>query len=107
MTIKNIFDDEEANAYFRRNNKKSGERQADKPISLLCDWLRPFKNEISELLDIGCGNGHELHQLSEGINVKILSSTDNEPDRFDDNLLAIISAEYVRLSLSISFANNS
>lgn len=68
MTTKNIFDDDEANAYFRRNRKKSGEKQTDKPVSLLCDWLMPFKDDITEILDIGCGNGHKLNQLSEVIN---------------------------------------
>ena len=49
----------------------------------------------------------EPKKLSDGINVKILSSTDNEPDRFDNVLLVIIFPEYVKSSLSISFANNS
>jgi len=100
MTTKNIFDDEEANAYFRRNNKKSGERQADKPTSLLCDWLRPFKNEISELLDIGCGNGHELHQLSEGINA---SGYGVEPST---EAAEYISKHFPSLTVRVGYAEN-
>ena len=50
----------------------------------------------------------EPKKLSVGINVKILSTTDNEPLLFSDGFLELlIFAEYVKSSFSISFANNS
>ena len=100
MTKKNIFDDEEANEYFRRNKKILGERKVDKPTALLSDWLGPFKDEISELLDIGCGSGHELHQLSEEINA---SGYGVEPST---EAVEYISNHFPSLTVRVGYADN-
>ena len=34
---------------------------------MLIDWLEPFKNELSNILEIGCGSGHRLNQMSVGL----------------------------------------
>lgn len=65
MSNKRLFKDGEANEWFRRNQELLEKRQINKPMSLLCDWLEPFSKEIEEVLEIGCGSGHNLKYLSE------------------------------------------
>jgi len=67
LSNKLFFKDGEANEWFRRNKKALEEAEVDKPITLLCDWLEPFKKNINEVLEIGCGSGHRLSFLSEGL----------------------------------------
>lgn len=65
---KKFFEDGEANEWFRRNKEFLESSDNDSGIKLLVSWLQPFQNEISEIIEIGCGSGHRLNQLSKGIN---------------------------------------
>ena len=55
------FRKSEGNKWFLRNLKKIEENSIE--ISLLCNWLMPFQNEINNILEIGSGAGHKLAQL--------------------------------------------
>jgi len=70
MNNKKFFEKGEANDFFKRNQKKFDLKKLSKPISLLCDWLHPFNDEIQDILEIGCGNGHLLKQMTESLNSK-------------------------------------
>lgn len=59
-----FFKDGEANEWFRRNQKALESEQIMEDIELLTDWLKPFKSELSDILEIGCGSGHRLNQMS-------------------------------------------
>ena len=61
---KKLFEEGEANEMFRRNLKSLESKSNDKVIDMLIDWLEPFKSEISNILEIGCGSGHRLNQMS-------------------------------------------
>ena len=39
---KKLFEDGEANKWFRRNQKILESKQTDKVIDMLTDWLEPF-----------------------------------------------------------------
>jgi tRNA G46 methylase TrmB len=36
---------------------------------MLTDWLEPFQSELSNILEIGCGSGHRLNQMSKNLMV--------------------------------------
>ena len=55
------FRKSEGNKWFLRNLKKIEENSIE--ISLLCNWLMPFQNDINNILEIGSGAGHKLAQL--------------------------------------------
>jgi hypothetical protein len=63
MGNKNIFEQGEANQWFRRNQAVLEKNSTDEAISLLCEWLQPFTSEIGEVLEVGCGSGHRLKQM--------------------------------------------
>lgn len=63
MKNKNTFESGEANEWFRRNIKSLESKQTD-VINMLAEWLNPFAKEITEILEIGCGSGHYLNQIS-------------------------------------------
>jgi SAM-dependent methyltransferase len=67
MGNKKIFELGEANEWFRRNQASLEENKTDEAISLLCEWLQPFKSEIEEVLEVGCGSGHRLNQMTESL----------------------------------------
>ncbi len=62
---RDFFLDSEANEWFRRNQKELAPIDTDKMIKTLTDWLYPFKSELSDILEIGCGSGHRLNQLAQ------------------------------------------
>ncbi len=64
---KKFFEDGEADEWFRRNLKSLESKPNDAVIDMLIDWLEPFKNELSNILEIGCGSGHRLNQMSVGL----------------------------------------
>ena len=68
MPNKEKFKDSEANEWFKRNPRPTENRQTDEDISLLTNWLQPFKIEIDNILEIGCGSGHKLVQIAESLN---------------------------------------
>ena len=61
---KSFFESGEANEWFRRNKEALENRRSDATTDLLIDWLKPFANEISDVLEIGCGSGHRLNQIT-------------------------------------------
>lgn len=64
---KKFFEDGEANEYFNRNKNQFELSQVGKVIELLSDWLNPFKNDISSILEIGCGSGDRLNQIANNL----------------------------------------
>lgn len=68
MNNRKFFEDGGADEWFRRNKQALEQEQTDKSASLLVDWLLPFKSEIKNLVEIGCGSGHRLKQITEGLN---------------------------------------
>ena len=70
MENKKFFADGEADSFFKRNLAPLEEAQSYEPILLLSDWLKPFKNEIDNILEIGCGNGQRLNTIVEGLSAK-------------------------------------
>ena len=68
-----FFESGEADEWFKRNIKASEEKKGisnDAPIKLLIDWLKPFANKILDVLEIGCGSGHRLNQITNSISAK-------------------------------------
>ena len=66
---KKYFEDGEADEWFRRNQKGLESKPTDKVIDMLTDWLEPFQTELSNILEIGCGSGHRLNQMSKNLMV--------------------------------------
>ncbi len=62
-TNKSFFENGEADKWFRRNKEALDEGSVDSTNDLLIDWLKPYANEISNVLEIGCGNGHRLNKI--------------------------------------------
>lgn len=67
---KSIFKRGEADEWFKRNIEALEEKKNDAPTNLLIDWLKPFANEICDVLEIGCGSGHRLNQITNSISAK-------------------------------------
>tara|TARA_B100000963_G_C22630959_1_gene674896 strand:- start:2260 stop:2925 length:666 start_codon:yes stop_codon:yes gene_type:complete len=59
-----LFEKSEANKWFRRNRKFINKSNISSSITTLSKWLKPFEKKISNILEIGCGTGHNLNQLS-------------------------------------------
>ena len=64
---KSFFENGEANEWFNRNKERLENRRNDTTIDLLADWLKPFADEITDILEIGCGGGHRLNKLAESL----------------------------------------
>ena len=62
---KDFFKNGEANQWFTRNLETLELKDTDEITALLTEWLYPFKEELSEVLEIGCGSGHRLKQISQ------------------------------------------
>ncbi len=62
MSNKDFFNKGEANAYFKRHKQKTWQNL--QPLNFIVDWLQPFKKNINNMLEIGCGNGKSLSFLS-------------------------------------------
>lgn len=58
------FTDEDANAWFRRNNKSVEQGNTIPYANPLLSYLEPFKNELSRQLEVGCSSGVSLSTLS-------------------------------------------
>ena len=59
-----LFKEGEANEWFKRNKDSFENNKKDQVVSLLKKWLKPFKTDIKKILEIGCGTGHRLNQIS-------------------------------------------
>ena len=66
---KAFFERGEADEWFKRNLKSLNEKR-NCETELLVDWLKPFANEILDVLEIGCGSGHRLNQITNSISAK-------------------------------------
>ena len=55
------FINSEGDNWFIRNKSKIKENSAE--ISLLCNWLMPYQNQINDILEIGSGAGNKLAQI--------------------------------------------
>ncbi len=60
----NIFLQGEADSWYQRNKGALAARTTFHEIDVLCRTLAAFKPEIRSILEIGCGNGAKLNQLS-------------------------------------------
>ena len=71
---RSFFERGEADEWFKRNIKalegKKRHKYNEAPINLLTEWLKPFANEILDVLEIGCGSGHRLNQITNSISAK-------------------------------------
>jgi SAM-dependent methyltransferase len=70
---KSFFERGEADEWFKRNIEALEGKKGisnDTPTNLLIDWLKPFANEILDVLEIGCGSGHRLNQITNSISAK-------------------------------------
>lgn len=63
MSKKKLFDTKEADNFFHRYEKG----QNLEPTKTLLDYLKPFKNKISKMIEVGCGNGESLSLLSKNL----------------------------------------
>ncbi len=69
MSNKNFFKNGEADEWFKRNQKALESNQTDKEYDLLIEWMKPFQNELSSILEVGCGTGHRLDRMSSKLEV--------------------------------------
>ncbi|MDC0268051.1 class I SAM-dependent methyltransferase [bacterium] len=67
---KSFFEDGEANEWFRRNIEGIAKEPHNPRLDVLVNWLKPFSNEISNVLEIGCGSGHRLNQIVDSLSAK-------------------------------------
>lgn len=69
---KNIFKESEADQWFERNLSffEKEERGCMLSTNTLISWLIPFKSEINNILEVGCGSGHNLNALCEKLESK-------------------------------------
>ena len=51
----------EGDEWFKRNNHKISDNSPE--ISILCNWLIPFKKQVHNILEIGSGCGNKLSQI--------------------------------------------
>ena len=70
MNNKKFFKSSEANNWFQENYAHLEKKGESKPISLLVDWLTPFKDEIENILELGCGTGHKIVELTKKLKSK-------------------------------------
>ena len=63
VTNREFFAEGEANQWFERNHKQLSNIITD-AVSELANWLLPFKGQISDILEIGCGSGDRIDLLS-------------------------------------------
>ena len=64
MRNKQSFIYGEADSFFTRNSGKEMGHIEHQIHKMLCDWLSPFKSQISRILEIGCANGEKLNLLA-------------------------------------------
>jgi SAM-dependent methyltransferase len=68
MSNQDFFERGEADQWFIRNKKAVEKRGDHKSANLLASWLEPYKSQIKDILEIGCGTGHSLFELSKSLN---------------------------------------
>ena len=70
MKNKEVFQNGEADQWFRRNKEALETSTSDPDMDLLADWMLPFKTRISSVMEVGCGTGHKLDRLSRALDAK-------------------------------------
>jgi len=83
-----------------RNCKVLGKNEDNEAISLLCDWLQPFKKEIISVLEIGRGGGHKLSVLS-----TLLNSAGYEVEPSEEAIRYINDA-WLELTVKVGFGDD-
>ena len=68
MSQNETFNSIDADQWFLRNMQEDGKKDPYQVSNLLAKWLGPFSPEINDLLEIGCGSGHALMNLSRLLN---------------------------------------
>lgn len=66
---RSVFKNGEANEWFTRNIQTIENSGPSEIIDLLVKWLRPFGEELSNVLEIGCGSGHRLKQITKSLKI--------------------------------------
>jgi SAM-dependent methyltransferase len=61
----NLFLGGEGDAWFARNMESLNVGPDAPDVSFICSTLRTFRQEISSILEIGCGGGAKIRVLSE------------------------------------------
>ena len=73
MDQNQIFKNGEGDAWFKRNfaHTYTVAQLANSPdVQFLLDTLKPFQNEIGQVLEIGCSNGIKLEVIAQELNAK-------------------------------------
>jgi SAM-dependent methyltransferase len=99
MSNKKFFKKGEADEWFLRNKKGLEQKQNNEDISLLCGWLEPFKKNINDVVELGCGSGHKLNSLVEGTGAKGFGV---EPSQ---KAVEYISQKFPSLTAKVGFAD--
>lgn len=67
MSNKDYFGRGTADQWFIRNKQAAENKGEHEATNLLASWLQPFKSKINDILEIGCGTGHQLFELSKSL----------------------------------------
>lgn len=70
MNNRVYFSEGEADEWFLRNIAALENKQGNQSVDLLVQWLAPFKSRINNILEVGCGSGHFLDDLSNQLDAK-------------------------------------
>lgn len=72
MSNNKKFDENDANSWFSNNisNIEKNNNNFHYPTDRIIDWLLPFKQNINNILEVGCGSGHRLNLLSGKLEAK-------------------------------------
>ena len=95
-----FFQQGEADAWFNRNISDLENDTHDPATELLITWLKPFKNEIGEILEIGCGGGHRLNQLSQSLSA---NAHGVEPSR---EAIDYINSKFPNIQAKVGFGDD-
>lgn len=71
MSQNQIFSSGEGDAWFNRNAKQLltvDQASQSEDVQYLCKTLKPFKDEINQVLEIGCSNGIKLESICHQLN---------------------------------------
>lgn len=64
---KNVFCQGEGDKWFARQVASLEAEHLDHPASLLVSWLAPFSQKIENVIELGCGSGHRLFRICDGL----------------------------------------
>ena len=96
---KKIFKEKEANNWFNRNKKKLSKKSNDPITNTLINWLKPFKNNINHILEIGCGGGHRLDKFAKTLNAKAYGIDPSS------NAINYIKSKFPKINATVAFSD--